>query len=95
MLQILDRSVVSKLEQQSIKEINDFTEMDEEERKRVLEGRDIEKIAKACNRYPAVSLECKVKDKAEDEVKIEVVLERDEELDNEMVISSYYPVQKE
>jgi hypothetical protein len=38
--------------------------MDEKVRERVLAGKDIRKIAEACNRYPAVSMEYKLGDKS-------------------------------
>ena len=34
--------------------------MDDEVREKVLEGKDIKKIAEACNRYPSVSMSCKI-----------------------------------
>jgi hypothetical protein len=59
LLQILDRSTVKILnDNYEVKEINDFTEMDDEERKKLLKGKDIDKIAAACNRYPVMNLEC-------------------------------------
>lgn len=59
LLQILDRSTVRILnDNYEVKEINDFTEMDDEERKKLLKGKDIDKIAAACNRYPVMNLEC-------------------------------------
>ena len=60
-MQILDKSTAKILsEQYQVKEINDFTEMDDEVREKVLEGKDIKKIAEACNRYPSVSMSCKI-----------------------------------
>lgn len=61
LLQILDKSTVRILnDNYEIKEINDFTEMDDEERKKLLKGKDIDKIAAACNRYPVMSLKCEL-----------------------------------
>lgn len=58
LLQVLDKPTVKVLsEQHDVKDINDFTDMDDDVRKKVLKGKDIDKIAEACNRYPAVSLE--------------------------------------
>lgn len=57
LLQFLDKATVKILsEQHDIKEINDFVEMDDDLRTKVLKGKDIDKIAEACNRYPALSL---------------------------------------
>lgn len=88
----MDKPTVKILtEQYNIKEIVDFTDMDDDERKKVLKGKDIDKIAEGCNRYPAVSLEYSLGEKDGDEVELAVKLERDEELENDLVISNYFP----
>lgn len=46
LLQIVDKQTVKVLVgQYDVKEINDFTDMDDDERKKVLKGKDIDKIA--------------------------------------------------
>ena len=61
LLQILDRPTVAILnEQYNVKNINDFIGMEEEDRTKALKGKDITKIASACNRIPTVSLTSKL-----------------------------------
>jgi hypothetical protein len=45
-------------EQYEVKDIAEFLDMDEKTREKALKGKDIDKIAEACNRYPALNLEC-------------------------------------
>lgn len=69
LMQILDRQTVKILSQEhDIKDINDFTEMDDNLREKILVNKDIKKIAEACNRYPAITMEYKIKEKNEEEV---------------------------
>ena len=76
LLQVLDRHTVTVLEQQyNIKEIADFVEMDDEERRKVLKGKDIDKIASACNRYPSLSLSAQLTDYSAEEATMVVTLE--------------------
>ena len=65
--------------------------MDDKEREKILEGKDINKIADACNRYPSVGMSCKIDQKEGEEVEMTVVLEREEELNNYSVVSSFFP----
>lgn len=43
----------------------------------MLKGKDIQKIATACNRYPIISMEFKVEQDEDEEVIINVTLTRD------------------
>jgi hypothetical protein len=65
-------------ENYEVKEINDFTEMDDDERKKVLKGKDIDKIAAACNRYPVMNLQCELGEKNEEEVELRLSLARED-----------------
>lgn len=65
--------------------------MDEDERKKVLKGKDIDKIAAACNRYPTMNLTHSFGERTQEEVELIVELERDDDLDNDKVISNYFP----
>ena len=53
LLQILDKATVRILvEIHDIKEISEFSDFDDEERKKLLKGKDMDKIMAAWNRYP-------------------------------------------
>ena len=54
--------------------------MEDDVREKVLEGKDIRKIAEACNRYPSIGLECKLAEKDGEDVQMAVTLTREEEL---------------
>ena len=69
--------------------------MDDDKRKNILRGKDIDKIAAACNRYPVMNLHCQLGEKNEEEIDLKVSLNREDELDNDLVISSCYPGEKE
>lgn len=61
LLQVMDKGLADILETQyGIKDVNDFVNMDEEARTAALKGRDVDRIALACNRYPIVGLACSV-----------------------------------
>lgn len=68
--------------------------MDDKQREKVLKGKDIEKIAEACNRYPSVTLEYQLGERDEEEMQITVKLIRDEPLANDFVISNCFPGEK-
>ena len=71
----MDRQTVKILtEEHDIKDINDFVDMDEDERKKVLKGKDIDKIAAACNRYPTMNLTYEFGQRTEEEVELIVHL---------------------
>lgn len=77
LLQILDRQTVRILnENYEIKEISEFVDMDDDKRRNVLRGKDIDKIAAACNRYPVMNLQCKLGEKNEEEIELRVSLDR-------------------
>lgn len=42
--------------------------MEDEERKKLLKGKDIDKIAAACNRYPVMNLQCQLGQKSDEEI---------------------------
>jgi hypothetical protein len=68
-LQILDRPTVRILtDNYDIKEISDFVDMDDEERKKILKGKDIDRIAAACNRFPTISVKSEIGEKNEEEI---------------------------
>nr|VVW86571.1 unnamed protein product [Nymphaea colorata] len=69
--------------------------MDDEERKKVLKGKDIDKIAAACNRYPVMNLSCELGKRSDEEIELKVVLQREDELENDLVISNSFPGEKE
>ena len=48
--------------------------MDEEERTKALKGKDIDKIASSCNRYPSMSLSVKLSDYSAEEAIVTVTL---------------------
>ena len=61
LVQVMDRQLAEILENEyQVKDVNDFVNMDEDARNTALKGRDIDKIALACNRYPIVTLSCQV-----------------------------------
>ena len=62
LMQVLDRKTATILaEQHDIREVSDIGEMDDDLRKQILKGKDMNSIAKACNRYPSVTMEAKLK----------------------------------
>lgn len=65
----------------------------------MLKGKDIDKIAAACNRYPVMNLTCDLGAKDEEEVELRVTLAREDELENELenelVLSNFFPGDKE
>ena len=69
--------------------------MDQKTRQKALKGKDIDKIAEACNRYPALNLEYTLGQQEDDEMEITVKLSRDEPLERDFVIANYYPQDKE
>lgn len=64
LLQVMDQELCHKVEkmfQGSIKDVNDFINMEDDDREKLLKGRnDVEKIANACNRYPSITVSCNV-----------------------------------
>lgn len=57
LLQIMDRNLAEVLENQyGIKDVSDFVNMDDDTRTTALKGKDVDKIAAACNRYPIVNM---------------------------------------
>lgn len=57
LLQIMDKKLALQLEEKAqIKTINDFINMEDDQRQSLLKGQNIEKIANACNRYPIMNL---------------------------------------
>jgi pre-mRNA-splicing helicase BRR2 len=97
LLQVLDRPTVQVLhDDYNVKDISEFTEMDDNDRRKVLRGKDIDKIAAACNRYPALTLAHSFGETTDDEVELRVVLEREDELgDDYLVQSRFFPGEKE
>ena len=94
LVQVMDRQLAEILESEyKVKDVNDFVNMEEEARNTALKGRDIDKIAVACNRYPIVTLSCEVVGVDEQEVNLKASLARDEDLEDDTVICPYYPVQ--
>ena len=47
---------------------------------KVLRGKDIDKIAAACNRYPVMNLKCQLGERNDEEIELRVNLDRDEVL---------------
>lgn len=62
LLQVVDKPTASALQQSGVQAIGDFANLPEEEIKTLLKGKDMEKIARACNRYPAVTMSHEVID---------------------------------
>ena len=68
LLQIMDRDLCEKILSnikfsKTVKDVNDFINMEEEDREELLKGKgtgEVEKIAAACNRYPNITVECNV-----------------------------------
>lgn len=60
----------------------------------MLKGKDIDKIAAACNRYPVMNLTCALGERDEEEVELRVTLTREDELENDLVLSNFFPGDK-
>jgi pre-mRNA-splicing helicase BRR2 len=60
LMQIMDKALAKNLEETySLKSINDFINMEEEDRENAFKDKnkkEVEKIAEACNRYPIMSM---------------------------------------
>lgn len=53
----MDKNLAEILENQyQIKEVTDFINMQDDVRNLALKGKDVDKIANACNRYPLVNI---------------------------------------
>lgn len=96
LLQILDKATVRILvETHDIKEISEFSDFDDEERKKLLKGKDMDKIMAAWNRYPEIAMTCQLGERNDEEMELKVTMQREEELENDLVISSCYPGEKQ
>lgn len=98
LLQVMDGQVAELLDKQyGIKDIGEFANMDDEARDAALTGKDVNRIAEACNRYPAVTVEYEVLGEEDGEVGVKVTLARDDELDEKAmkVICPYYSESKD
>jgi pre-mRNA-splicing helicase BRR2 len=63
LLQIVERPCAENLANSyNVKDINDFSNMEQSERLEAIKGYDVDKIAEACNRYPTVSMSVELKD---------------------------------
>ena len=70
LLQVMDKELCEKILRsekysKTIKDVNDFLNMEEEDRGDLLKGRnnaEVEKIASACNRYPSITVQCNLLD---------------------------------
>lgn len=61
LLQVMDKNLAHTLQTDySIQTVNDFVGMEEDKRNAALKGKDVDKIANACNRYPIVNMECEL-----------------------------------
>lgn len=57
LLQVMDKPLAEKLKLEfKINDINDFINMEDDDREKALKGQNIDKIAAACNRYPIVNM---------------------------------------
>lgn len=92
LLQVMDKQLAHLLETQyNVKDVNDFVNMDDHARTQALKGKDADKIAQACNRYPIVNMECAITGAEEQEIELAVTLSRDQQLENDHVICPFYP----
>eukprot|EP01016_Furgasonia_blochmanni_P049228 TRINITY_DN744_c0_g1_i15.p1 TRINITY_DN744_c0_g1~~TRINITY_DN744_c0_g1_i15.p1 ORF type:complete len:788 (+),score=90.05 TRINITY_DN744_c0_g1_i15:1-2364(+) len=94
------KELVDKCREKQINDLADLMQMEDEERIKLLNLSDdeIAEVAKACNRYPNLTVEHKIKNQIVtegDNVVVEVKLTRDEELDSEIVYAPNYPKPKE
>ena len=55
--------------------------MEDEDRTKVLEGKNVKEIANLCNRYPVLSLEYKLGERKGEDLQVMVGLVREEELE--------------
>lgn len=77
LLQVVERQCADNLINNfNVKDINDFSNMDDSDRLEAIKGYDINAIAEACNRYPIVSMSVEVRD-VDEEITLGVTLERD------------------
>lgn len=61
LLQVMDTQLADILETQyKITDITDFVNMEENDRDNACKGKDLDKIAILCNRYPSVEIDCQV-----------------------------------
>lgn len=87
----MDKNTAYILEHEyGIETVSDFIDMDDNKRSIALKGKDVDKIAAACNRYPIVNMQCQVSEGEEGEVAIIVTLSKDDELEDDAVICPYY-----
>lgn len=78
LLQLMDSQTAALLEQQfNIKTIDEFLNMEDESRTAALKGKDMQRIANACNRYPFINMECEVTSAEEEEVELGISLSKD------------------
>lgn len=58
LLQIVERPCAENLSNSyNIKDINDFSNMEDDQRLEAIKGHDVDRIAELCNRYPIVSMQ--------------------------------------
>ena len=64
LLQVVDKDLAQTLNSLGIQDINDFVNMEDEDRLKALKGyeKEIGKIADMCNRYPVVTMTASVKE---------------------------------
>lgn len=61
LLQVMDRHSAAIIEKEyNITKIIDFFDLDEQQIKKALKDKDIEKISRLCNRFPNISMTCEV-----------------------------------
>jgi hypothetical protein len=78
LLQILDKATVRTLvETHDIKQISEFSDFDDEERKKLLKGKDMDKIMAAWNRYPEIAMTCQLGGRNDEEMELRVTMQRE------------------
>lgn len=95
----LTSEIIDQLKKKSVEDIADFMNMDDEERKNVLNltENQIGDIVKACNRYPSIIIEKTIRNgtdiKTGENVSVDVVITREGEENDfkEYVYAPYYP----